>query len=95
LHVIYVRPEDSSNFKKEEKEESSLLYVTLKELHPQYHYIRSDNVEDEICAFAEKNKLDLLIIVPKNHDLWSRVIRHSHAKRVVLHSHVPVMAVHE
>jgi len=95
LHVMYVRADDNNSFKEEEKESTGLLYSTLKDLHPQYHYMRHDNVEDRICAFAEKNHLDLLIIVPKNHDLLSRIFRHSHAKRVVLQTPVPVMAVHE
>jgi len=95
LQVLYVRPENGNVFTNEKIVESGWLHMALEDLHPLYHYVRGDNIEEKICEFAEENKLDLLIIVPKEHALLNSIFVHSHSKAVVLHTHVPVMAIHE
>jgi len=45
--------------------------------------------------FEEKNKIDLLIVLPRRHNLLGSIFHKSHTKQLVLHSHVPVMALHQ
>ena len=74
--------------------ESGLVQEMLGNLKPEYHFITSDNTDEAILDFAEKNKIDLLIVLPKRHGLLEKLVHKSHTKRFVLHSHVPVMALH-
>jgi nucleotide-binding universal stress UspA family protein len=95
FHVLHVSTKSGDLFSDETVAESELLNDIVGELNPQYHIIKDTDIETGIMEFAEKNGLDLLIIVPKKHNLISKIFQYSHSKRLVLHSHVPVMAIHE
>jgi nucleotide-binding universal stress UspA family protein len=74
---------------------SGMLQELLQEIQPEYHIITGENTDDSIIDFAEKNAIDLLIVLPKQHGFFDRLLRRSHTKQLVLHSHVPVMALHQ
>jgi nucleotide-binding universal stress UspA family protein len=74
--------------------ESGMLQEMLLELKPGYHIITSENTDDGIMDFAEKNGIDLLIVLPRRHGFLDRLFHKSHTRQLVLHSHVPVMALH-
>jgi nucleotide-binding universal stress UspA family protein len=75
--------------------ESGLLNEMIGELNPNYHFITNEKTDESIMEFAEQNKIDLLIVLPKRHGLMEMLIHRSHTKNLVLHSHVPVMALHQ
>ncbi len=75
--------------------QSEVLQDMLGGLKPEYHFIEHEKVEEGIMDFAEKNKIDLLVILPRHHHFLDKLIHKSHTKQIVLHSHVPVMALHE
>jgi nucleotide-binding universal stress UspA family protein len=95
LHVVHVNAEDGQVYGPAIIEESGLLQEMLDELHPVYHFLNDVNIEDGLSEYAEKNNLDLLIIIPKKHNLIDKLFHKSHSKQLVLHTHVPVMSVHE
>src|SRR4030095_15239569 len=95
LHVLHVSEETRNTFSPETIEQSSLLQEMLDGMCPKYHFINEPVIEKGVIEFAEKNKLDLLIIIPKKHSLVSRLFRYSHSKELVLHAHMPVMSIHE
>ncbi|HKZ65235.1 MAG TPA: universal stress protein [Chitinophagaceae bacterium] len=92
LHVLNTGKE--KEFNPELVFESGLLQEMLVDLKPEYHFITNRNTEQGIIDFAEKNHIELLIVVPKRHGLLDRLVHKSHTKQFVLHSHVPVMALH-
>lgn len=92
LHVLNTGKQNA--FSPELIFESGLLQEMLNDLTPDYHFITSENVEEGIISFAEKNQIDLLIIVPKQHRMFYQLTHKSHTKQLVLHSHIPVMALH-
>lgn len=73
--------------------ESGFLMEMLASVNHKYHFIVNENIDEGIIDFAEKNNLDLLIVMPKRHNLLDKLIHGSHTKQLVLHSHVPVMAL--
>jgi nucleotide-binding universal stress UspA family protein len=95
LHVIHVSEEDSNNYTPEEVEESGWLHQLLSNLNPKYHFLRGNKIEQLITEFTIENNLDLLIIIPKEHDFLSKLLNQSHSKKLVLQAHVPIMAIHE
>lgn len=95
LHILYITDESGDSFDAETIEESELLQEMLGELKPTYHFLNEPDIEKGINNFAEKNKLDLLIIVPKKHNLAGKIFGHSHSRGLVLHAHVPIMSLHE
>jgi nucleotide-binding universal stress UspA family protein len=75
--------------------ESGLLKEMLSSLNPDYHFITSEYTDEAIMNFVEKHNIDLLIVLPKRHDLVDKLIHKSHTKQMVLHCQVPVMALHQ
>jgi nucleotide-binding universal stress UspA family protein len=94
FHVLHVSSEKEDSFTPENIEEAGWLQEMLEGLEPRYDFIKDSEPEKGIVDFAEKNNLDLLIVIPKKHDLLGSILHHSHSKRLVLHTHVPVMAIH-
>jgi nucleotide-binding universal stress UspA family protein len=74
--------------------QSGVLQEMLQPLNPKYHFIANDNTDEGIMDFAENNDIDLLVVLPKRHNLMDKLTHKSHTKQLVLHSHVPVMAFH-
>ncbi len=95
LHVIHISETSAEVFNPDIIEESDWLRAMLKELNPVYHLINSSDIEKGIEEFAETNKLDMLIIIPKNHTLLHRLFKKSISKQLVIHSHLPILALHE
>lgn len=83
------------NFSPGTTEESALLHTMLEKVNPEYHFIEHPDIEDGINEFAEKNNLDLIIVIPKKHRLLDSLFKPSTAKQMVFQSHLPVMCVHE
>jgi nucleotide-binding universal stress UspA family protein len=94
LHVLNVDQNNETHSDTVQRE-NGLLQSMLEEANPQYDFIQNKSVEDGINEFAEKNNLDLLIIIPKKHSLLDGLFKKSAAKQLVFHSHVPVMGIHE
>lgn len=92
LHVLNTGKQNA--FSPELIFQSGLLQEMLIDLTPDYHFISSENVEEGIISFAEKNQIDLLIVIPKQHRMFYQITHKSHTKQLVLHSHIPVMALH-
>ena len=75
--------------------ESGIMQEMLLGLKPIFHFISNENTDDALINFADKNEIDLLIVLPKHHNLLDKLFHKSHTKNLVLHSHVPVMALHK
>ncbi|MBL7703745.1 MAG: universal stress protein [Ferruginibacter sp.] len=74
--------------------ESGLMQEMTMSMNPKFHFIAKENVEEAIIEFVDQKKIDLLIVIPKRHNLLDRLVHTSLSKGLVLHSHIPVMAVH-
>jgi nucleotide-binding universal stress UspA family protein len=93
LHVLNIGRKGSDNsgviF------ESGLLQQRLKDVKPVYHFITHEHTDEAIIDFAEKNELDLLVVLPKRRNLFEQLVHKSHTRQLVLHAHLPVMALHQ
>jgi nucleotide-binding universal stress UspA family protein len=93
LHVL--NTDKQTSFNPDIVFQSGILEEMLAPMIPQYHFISNDQIDEGIMDFAEKNQIDLLIVLPKKHSFFDQLIHKSHSKQLVLHSHLPVMAIHE
>jgi len=94
LQVVHIAKHDhDSNTLRYEKEFEWLKNV-LKGTCSKYHILHGEHIEECLTEFAEKNKIDLMIVIPKKYNLLRDLFRHSHSQNLVLHTHVPVMSVH-
>ena len=74
---------------------AGLLEEMLAPVKPNYHFIANKKTDEVIMDFAERNNIDLLVVLPKRRGLLDNLVHRSHTKQFVLHSHVPVMALHQ
>ncbi|MEO8406409.1 MAG: universal stress protein [Chitinophagaceae bacterium] len=94
LHVLHVNADADHVYGPDVIEESTVLQELLQELKPVYHFLNDTEIEEGLTQFAEKHKLDLLIVVPKKHSLLNKLFYKRYTKKIVLHTPVPVMSVH-
>lgn len=94
LHILNV-DYNHKHFKPETQAKSLFLHKMLEDAKPVYHFINSIDTEEGINEFAETNKLDLIIAIPKKHTLLEGIFKPSSTKQLVFQSHIPVMCVHE
>jgi nucleotide-binding universal stress UspA family protein len=92
VHIVNI--DKHGVFNPETDYESVLLEKMMASLKPTYHFIANMTIDEGILDFVEKNKIDLLIVLPRRHGLLRRLIHKSQTRQLILHSHVPVMALH-
>jgi nucleotide-binding universal stress UspA family protein len=93
LHVLNTDAKES--FSPSLVFESGMLQEMLGTVKPFYHFIAHERVDEGINAFAAANSLDLLIVLPKRHSFFNKLLHESHTKQLALHSQIPVLALHE
>lgn len=93
LHVLNVFISDSRKVR--ETPEFNSIKDLLKEVNPYFDFINSTDLEEGINEFADKNNLDLLIIIPRKHKLLEGIFKRSTSRSLVNRSHIPVMCIHE
>lgn len=77
---------------------SSLSHTLERAFNPvkiNYNFLSAHNTEDGILDFVDNNNIDLLIVMPKQHNFFQQLFQKSHTKKLVLHSHVPVLSLNK
>jgi nucleotide-binding universal stress UspA family protein len=95
LHVLHIRRDAAETPPPGTDLEFGLLQQLLAELNPVYDSLVHADINEGLVEFAETNKIDLLVVVPKKHNLIDQLFHKSHTKHLLLHTHVPLMSVHE
>lgn len=77
--------------------EAESLYISelLKELKPYYSTIYSEDIPVGINWFAEKEKIDWMVMIPRQHNLMEKIFGRSQTKELLYHTNVPVLCMHE
>ncbi len=94
LHIIYASDDSLAGFDPETTLQSAWMEEILGHQHPAYHFLYGKNIEETITDFAQKQGIDLLIIVPKKHGILHALFGHNHSKAFLLQSRVPVVTLH-
>jgi hypothetical protein len=77
------------------KEQEAFMAELLKDFKPYYQTIVSADVTHGINWFVEKEKLDMVVVIPKKHRLTEKLFSRSQTRELVYHTHVPVLCIHE
>jgi nucleotide-binding universal stress UspA family protein len=75
--------------------QSGLVESMFERHHPTYHFIEGENVAEGLSNYALTHSIEMLIAVPKKHNLIQKIFAGSHTKELVFHSGVPVLVMHE
>ncbi|HET8860485.1 universal stress protein [Marivirga sp.] len=91
IHLLHVSEEPMLD--KEKAEEAKNLELHLKGLPHQYHFMINKNLEDGIDEFTNKNKIDLLVVLPRKKGLFQSLFSKSESKPLIFHTKVPLLAI--
>jgi nucleotide-binding universal stress UspA family protein len=93
LHIIHVG--EKEKFDSNVVFGSGIIQELFYKLSPIYDLIDGEDTDESILDFVNTNKIDLLIVIPKRHDIIDRIIHKSNTKQLVAHAQVPILAIHE
>ena len=93
LHVLHVNTPSKNII--DHSFENMILHRMIKDFSPTYHFIENESFTAGINLFSEKNKIDLIITIPKKHGFFDSLFKKSHTKKLAFHSHLPLMVMHD
>jgi nucleotide-binding universal stress UspA family protein len=94
LHVLNIDHNDSHQ-NKDAIVESAWLEALLDNIKPNYYFLDREDVVEGINEFAETGNLDMVMVIPKKHNLIEGLFHKSKSKELITHSHIPIVSIHE
>lgn len=94
LFVLNITFHDSE-VSAEKINESMYINRLLKEFNPAYQTILSNDISEGINWFAEEQKLDWIVVIPKKHNLIDKMFSRSKTKDLLYQTTIPVLCIHE
>jgi nucleotide-binding universal stress UspA family protein len=94
LHILNIDFQNK-NFTADEVHESFILKELADDIRPEYHSIESEDVTEGINWFADKAKLDWIVVIPKKHPLVQKIFSRSHTRHLLFHTHMPILCIHQ
>lgn len=75
--------------------QKELLQGLLVNISLKFHELINSDVQEGIHQFCIDNQIDLLITVPKKHQLIDRLFKRNNMKEIIFHSEIPILSIHE
>ena len=75
-------------------EEHKLFNEIFDGYNPRFFSLETQVFADGVNEFIELNEVDLVIVIPKKHNLIESLFIKSHTKELAFHSHCPLLIVH-
>jgi nucleotide-binding universal stress UspA family protein len=94
LHILNIDFQNK-NFTANEVHESFILQELVDDIKPEYHSITSEDVTEGINWFADKAKLDWIVVIPKKHPVVQKIFSRSHTRHLLFHTHLPILCLHQ
>lgn len=95
LHIVNVDSHHYVALTDEILQQRTYLMESFQEFNPEFYFIRTFDVHDTIHQFVLDKKIDLLITIPRHHNLFSHLFKTSNTKKLVYESSIPILAAHE
>lgn len=93
LEVLYVSKSNEKMYP-QVLAETKFIQNNLAKLHPEIRITTNDDIKEGLEDFVQKSGIDVLILVPKEHNFVESIFHKSVSKKMVLHPEVPVMILH-
>jgi nucleotide-binding universal stress UspA family protein len=93
LDIINVSARDI-DFKVNQVTESLAIQTRLSVFKPQFHFLTSDNIAEELSEFTRIHPLDLLMVFPKKHGIFN-LFHKKNSKFIITHNQFPILSIHD
>ncbi|MFN8248154.1 MAG: universal stress protein [Ferruginibacter sp.] len=95
LHIVNVDKEHyislTDNYEKEKQDLKSMF----AEFNPEFYFMRLFELEEALNLFADEMKIDIVIMIQKNHSFIERLLKGSRTKTLAYQSKLPMLVMHE
>ena len=71
------------------------LQENIQMLDPIYYEPALDNIVNAVDEFTATEQIDMLIVIPSRHGIWSNIFQQNHTKGLVYLNHTPVLSLHQ
>jgi nucleotide-binding universal stress UspA family protein len=95
LHVLHIDEFKTNALGDSFKQEKEKMDELLVGLNPQYDFLETNNFTKSISDFVKREKVNLIITVPRYHSFLNDLFTTTHTEKLVYHTDVPILAVHE
>lgn len=93
LHLINITDKDEKPTYKKDLNAALLEHVFDKVNHT-VSFRKNDDVVDGVNKFVDNNHIDMVVVLPKKHTIFSRLFHESNTKKLAFHTRVPLLAIH-
>jgi nucleotide-binding universal stress UspA family protein len=94
IDIFYVGKE-GENIDFEQGQIKNLFADQFEHLNYKFYNIHRNRVEKGIIEFAEEHKLDMLVMLPRDHDLMDMIFHKSVTKSIAMKIKIPILTIHE
>ncbi len=95
LHVVNVDKQHYISLTENYEQQKQDLKKMFSDYDPEFYFMRLFDVDEALNLFAEDMKIDLIIVVQKNHSFMEKMLKGSRTKALSYHSKVPILVMHE
>jgi nucleotide-binding universal stress UspA family protein len=95
LHFIYATDESNGDLSEAQQQEQHRLLQMFEEFNPQFAHVHLHSFTESINQYVLQTHINQLVVMPRKHSLWHKLVGVNHTKLAVFHSKVPVLAIHE
>lgn len=95
VHILNVEAELVSEENITKYVEGLKLDHRLEDVVHYFHNIKNNDVNEGIQDFVKKYAIDLVVMIPRSHNLFERLFKESHTKQMAFHTHTPLLTIHE
>lgn len=94
LHILnIVAPDEKTNVEK------AIAGIQLESIfdniNHSLYFPENDDITYAINDFIEKHDIDLVIMIPRKHNIFSGIFHASNTKKMAFHSHIPLLTIHD
>lgn len=95
IHVLNVVPKATAIPTVSQAAEGIKIEHLLEGYKHNFHAIVNKNVADGINEFVKLRKADLVVMIPRKHNIFQTVFKGRSTKQVAFHTNVPLLTIHE
>jgi nucleotide-binding universal stress UspA family protein len=95
IYILNVVPPSNSIPTISKAVEGIKLDHSLEGAAHSFHIVENEDVVSGINHFVDKNKMDMVAMIPRKHSIFKNVFKERNTKRLAFHTKVPLLALHE
>jgi hypothetical protein len=71
------------------------LEHSVEEMDHSFHYIKNEDVVEGINTFTKNYKIDLLVMIPRKHNIFRSMFIEPITKKAAFNTKIPLLTLHE